>query len=248
MFRTPVALSDSLLRVLDIIAKSDDVAGMRYPGGKFRCFQKLINLIPPHRVYIETHLGGGAVMRHKTSAEQNIGIDLDRSVIRTFAALKGNYRFVAMAAEDFLASYEFRGDEFVYADPLYWPASRRSQRRLYRHTYTECEHERLLEILKSLPCAVMISGYYNPTYSSALLGWRKRTFTGTSHTGRREEVVWMNYEPALVHETTFLGETFRDRQTIKRKRLRWTARFSREPLEVRQAVLSDLSRVFLQSL
>jgi DNA adenine methylase len=221
---------------------------MRYPGGKFRCFQKLINLIPPHRVYIETHLGGGAVMRNKTPAVVNIGIDPDPAVVRAFEGFGDGYQFHVLAAEDFLASYEFRGDEFVYTDPPYWPASRRSQRRLYRHTYTEGEHERLLEILKALPCAVMISGYDNPAYARALTSWRRRTFNGTSHTGRREEVVWMNYEPALVHETTFLGETFRDRQTIKRKRLRWTARFSREPLEVRQAVLSDLSRVFLQSL
>ena len=140
------------------------------------------------------------------------------------------------------------GDEFVYADPQCWPASRRSRRRLYRHTYTECEHVRLLEILADLPCAVMLSGYDHSTYSSVLRGWRKHAFTGTSHTGRREEFVWMIYEPALLHETTFLGETFGDRQTIKRKRMRWAARLNREPFEVRQAVLTDLSRVFLESL
>jgi site-specific DNA-adenine methylase len=222
---------------------------MRYPGGKFRCYQKLINLIPPHRTYIETHLGGGAVLRHKAPAELNIGIDLDPTVIRSFGGGFGsNYRFLVMSAEDFLSDYGWEGHEFVYVDPPYWPSSRRSRRELYRHTYTEAEHLRLLEILKALPCAVMISGYDNQAYSGALGGWRKHTFAGTSHTGRREEVVWINYEPALLHETTYLGETFRDRQTVKRKRLRWTARFSREPLEVRQAVLSDLSRVFLQSL
>jgi site-specific DNA-adenine methylase len=221
---------------------------MRYPGGKFRCYQKLINLIPPHRVYIETHLGGGAVMRHKTPAEVNIGIDLNPTVLSAFEGFGCGYQFHTVSAEDFLTEYEFKGDEFVYADPPYWPASRRSSRPLYRHTYSEDEHVQLLHLLKVLPCAVMISGYENPEYSRALRGWTKQTFTGTSHTGRREEVVWMNYQPALLHETTFLGETFRDRQTIKRKRLRWAARFSREPLEVRQAVLSDLSRVFLGSL
>lgn len=224
-------------------------AAMQYPGGKFQCYQKLINLIPPHRTYIETHLGGGAVLRRKAPAEVNIGIDLDPAVIRSFGSGFGsNYRFLFMSAEEFLSSYRWEGDEFVYVDPPYWPSSRRSRRKLYRHTYTEAEHLRLLEILKALPCAVMISGYDNPAYSGALRGWRRHTFTGTSHTGRREEVVWMNYEPALLHETTYLGETFRDRQTVKRKRLRWAARFSREPLEVRQAVLSDLSRVFLKAL
>jgi DNA adenine methylase len=223
-------------------------AAMRYPGGKFRCFQKLINLIPPHRVYIETHLGGGAVIRHKTPAEVNIGIDRDPTVLSAFDGFGRGYQFHAVSAEEFLTRYEFKGDELVYADPPYWPGSRRSSRPLYRHTYSEIEHVRLLQLLKALPCAVMVSGYDNPTYSSALSEWSKHTFIGTSHTGRRQEVVWINYNPGLVHETTFLGATFRDRQTIKRKRLRWTARFSREPLEVRQAVISDLSRAFLKSL
>jgi site-specific DNA-adenine methylase len=219
---------------------------MRYPGGKFRCYQKLINLIPPHRVYIETHLGGGAVLRHKAPAELNIGVDRDSRVIRAFEDLGVRYQFFAMPAESFLTTYEFKGDEFIYADPPYWPASRSSSRQLYRHTYSNADHVRLLTILKRLPCAVMISGYDNPAYSQMLKGWNRYTFIGTSHTGIRKEVVWMNYERTLLHETTFLGTTFRDRQTIKRKRARWTARFCREPLEVRQAVLSDLSRVFLE--
>lgn len=58
---------------------------MQYPGGKGSSFQKIINLIPPHAVYIETHLGGGAVMRHKRPAAVNIGIDINREVLRTTA-------------------------------------------------------------------------------------------------------------------------------------------------------------------
>jgi DNA adenine methylase len=155
------------------------IAAMRYPGGKFRCYQKLINLIPTHRVYIETHLGGGAVLRHKTPAEVNIGVDLDSEVIRAFKGFGDGYQFHTVSAEEFLSNYRFEGDEFVYADPPYWPASRRSRRRLYRHTYTESEHVRLLGILKRLPCAVMLSGYDNTTYSGVLRGWRKHAFTGT---------------------------------------------------------------------
>ena len=58
---------------------------MRYPGGKGRTFQHVINLIPPHRVYIETHLGGGAVMRHKRPSAYSIGIDADQKVIGTWS-------------------------------------------------------------------------------------------------------------------------------------------------------------------
>ena len=37
----------------------------------------LIALMPPQAVYIETHLGGGAVVRRRPAAMRNIGMDLD---------------------------------------------------------------------------------------------------------------------------------------------------------------------------
>ena len=51
---------------------------MGYPGGKAGAgvYQTIINLMPPHDVYIEPFLGGGAVMRLKRPARLNIGVDL----------------------------------------------------------------------------------------------------------------------------------------------------------------------------
>ena len=56
-----------------------------YPGGKGTSFRHLINLMPKHDTYIETHLGGGAVMRNKKPAKRNIGIDIDSSVIQKWS-------------------------------------------------------------------------------------------------------------------------------------------------------------------
>ena len=39
--------------------------------------QPLIAMMPPHGAYIETHLGGGAIMKRKPPALRNIGIDRD---------------------------------------------------------------------------------------------------------------------------------------------------------------------------
>ena len=39
--------------------------------------QSIIALMPAHDTYIETHLGGGAIMKRKPPALNNIGIDLD---------------------------------------------------------------------------------------------------------------------------------------------------------------------------
>jgi DNA adenine methylase len=52
-----------------------------YPGGKGAVYQRLISVMPPHDVYIEPFLGGGAVLRNKRPARVNIGIDLDLDVI-----------------------------------------------------------------------------------------------------------------------------------------------------------------------
>jgi site-specific DNA-adenine methylase len=220
---------------------------VRYPGGKFRCYQKLINLIPPHRVYIETHVGGGAVLRNKAPAELNIGVDSDVAVIRSLAKEFGsNYQFISGTAEKFLLGYQFAGDEFVYVDPPYWPGSKRSKRSRYRHNYTEEGHFNLLGILRKLPCKVMISGYANAAYNGELSAWRRYVFMGTSHTGQREETLWMNFEPFVLHDTRYLGSTFREREGIKRKRARWTAKFCREPLAVQQGLLLDLADAFFK--
>jgi site-specific DNA-adenine methylase len=221
---------------------------MRYPGGKFRCFQKLINLIPPHRVYIETHLGGGAVLRHKIPAKVNIGIDRDPEVVENFlTGFEDHFQFIAGKAESFLAEYAFEGDEFIYADPPYWPKSRRSRRKIYNFEYTEAEHLELLRILLSVRCKVMISGYANPAYNRHLKSWERLSFPGTSHTGLREESVWLNYAPTILHDNRYLGNTFRDRQTIRRKRLRWVSRFRKEAPAVQHAILNDLSVAFHRS-
>lgn len=217
---------------------------MRYPGGKFRCFQKLINFIPEHRIYIETHLGGGAVLRNKKAAELNIGIDRDSDVISSFHGFPSSFRFVCGRAEEFLLQHQFSGNEFVYVDPPYWPESRISQRQVYRYDYSPDEHIRLLRILLGLPCKVMISGYDNAVYSRMLSSWTHRTFSGTSHVGRREESVWLNYQPGALHDARYLGDTFRQRQCIKRKRQRWVARFEREPVALQEAVLKDLQAAF----
>jgi hypothetical protein len=55
-----------------------------YPGGKNGggAYQTLINLMPPHSVYVEPFLGSGAVMRMKRPARVNIGLDLDGDALQ----------------------------------------------------------------------------------------------------------------------------------------------------------------------
>ena len=49
---------------LDNTIKMSDTDYVTYPGGKSGSgvYQQLINLMPPHKIYIEAFLGGGAIM------------------------------------------------------------------------------------------------------------------------------------------------------------------------------------------
>lgn len=193
---------------------------MRYPGGKGKTYKHLINLMPPHEVYIECFLGGGSVLRHKRPARASIGIDLDERAIarcRDIQAVVPNLELLQRDAAQFLSSYLFKGDELVYADPPYLLETRRC-RRLYRHEYTDEQHVALLELLRELPCAVMISGYDSQLYRMLLRGWRRTTFRSKTHVHVCEESIWMNYSaPVALHDARFLGSSFRERQQIRRR-------------------------------
>ena len=119
--------------------------------------QALIAMMPPHAVYLETHLGGGAIMKRKPAALRNIGIDLDARALEEFAC---DYpvELVNGCCHEYLAGFPFDGSELVYSDPPYLRGTRKSARR-YRHDYEDADHEALLTLLKGLPCAVMVSGY-----------------------------------------------------------------------------------------
>lgn len=212
---------------------------MRYPGGKGKTYQHVINVMPPHRVYIETHLGGGAVMSHKRPAVCNIGIDANPKVVSAWPAEKmPGVELVCGRAEDFLAQYEFRGDELIYLDPPYHPHTRR-QARVYTWDYSVEDHERLLALLVSLPCMVILSGYANSLYSDSLAGWRTRTFQAKTHTDVREETLWFNFEPPqILHDSRYLGGDFRARQTTKRRLQRLQDKVKRM-LPVERAVFAE---------
>jgi DNA adenine methylase len=223
---------------LDIIVSNDDDQRMQYPGGKGKCYQRLISLMPPHTTYLESHLGGGAVLRHKRPARVNIGIDADPKVIEAWQ--RENAHLCMLVHDDaasFLASYSFEGGELVYADPPYLAEVRRRPK-VYRHDYTAADHDQLLEVLTALPCHVMVSGYDSTMYRDRLRHWRRVTFAAKTHVDVREESVWLNFDPpTALHDASHLGETFRERQTIRRRLARVMDKFGRmHPVERHQVL------------
>jgi len=274
-----------------------------YPGGKAGAgvYQRLINLMPPHTVYIEPFLGHGAVLLGKRPADLNIGLDLDPHAVQEVrtrllhrqttitcsthetdegaGAFGGAddvaaatlqtprhsdaicsayhpgeadaadievggalYRVCVGDALAFLRSYPFTGSELVYCDPPYLGATRRAQAQLYRHEWREeSQHRLLLDILKTLPCYVMLSGYPSALYAALLSDWRQVTYQAMTRGGTATEVVWMNYPPPKeLHEYTYVGDNYRERERITRQQRRWKRKLLAMPLLERQALFLAL--------
>ncbi|MCY4349944.1 MAG: DNA adenine methylase [Thiotrichales bacterium] len=198
--------------------------------------QAIISLMPPHSVYIEAFLGGGAIMRRKPPAERSIGIDLDPAAVGSFSCGHPVELHHGCALR-FLAGFPFQGSELVYCDPPYLRATRRSRRR-YRFDWSEADHAAFLDRLKALPCRAMASGYPSALYDEALSGWRRLEMQMMTHGVVRTEVVWFNFAPDRVHWASCAGRNFTDRQRIRRKAANWGRMYKAMPPGERLAVLA----------
>jgi DNA adenine methylase len=209
---------------------------MRYPGGKGKAFAHIINEMPPHERYIESHLGGGAVIRNKLPAKANIGIEIDPNVVAKWHNSKEvhslAFEIFAGDALRTLQSLKLRSTDMVYMDPPYLPSTRK-RCRVYPHDLSETEHIRLLSFAKTAPAMIIISGYRSALYDDILAEWRRVDFVVGSHSGARTESIWMNYQsPRSLHDSRYLGGDYRQRQDIKRRTERLKQRIERlQPIE-----------------
>ncbi len=203
--------------------------------------QNIIALMPPHDTYIETHLGGGAIMQRKPPTRKNIGIDIDPHAITHFQC---DYpvQLVHGCAHQFLRDYTFTGTELVYCDPPYLEDTRTSHNK-YRFEYTRQDHNDLLALLKSLPCHVIVSGYPSTLYDDVLSDWNTLTLQAMSRGGPRTEKLWYNYTLDDIYWVNYAGKDFTDRQRIRRKAQRWRVKYQALPKVERLAVLAAMMDV-----
>jgi DNA adenine methylase len=268
---------------LDCSAGLSDAAGMTYTGGKNGAgvYQRIINLMPPHRVYIEPFLGSGAIFRLKRPAELNIGLDLNSDVIAGFAGVMagsdatGRYRskqrqssIVESGAEglhrqieraaasrvelgdasSFLKSYPWRGDELVYCDPPYLLSTRKTTMRdAYPFEMRDVDHREFLRCVRMAgrKAKVLISGYWSEMYAGALEGWNSTQFQAVTRGGTlATEWLWFNYPvPTELHDYSYLGDNYRERERIKRKKRAWVNRLAKMPRLERQSLLAAFADV-----
>lgn len=86
----------------------------------------------------------------------------------------------------------------IYADPPYVMNSRSCQKGQYKHEMSDEDHEELLDVLLEHKGKVILSGYESPLYNNRLKDWHMETIEARAMTaGKRQEVIWMNYEPPV---------------------------------------------------
>lgn len=203
--------------------------------------QPIIAMMPPHDTYIETHLGGGAIMKRKLPALKNIGIDRNQ---RTLGKFRCDYpvELIHGCAHRFLAEYAYRGRELVYCDPPYLHHTRSSSRR-YRYDYEEQDHVELLTLLKQLPCHVILSGYPSSLYDELLDGWQSVELQVMNQAGVVTEKLWFNFTVDRVHWPRYAGKDHTDRQRVKRLAESWGRRYAALPGAERLAVFAAMMAV-----
>ncbi len=242
---------------------------MSYDGGKAGAgvYQALINLMPAHDLYVEPFLGAGALLRKKLPAKKNIGVERDPDVLQMWRGdeipnltLIGGDAFEWLRAASPKTARGSRiaknGDAgpsvfseartLIYCDPPYVTSTRScSHRPLYRCQLSDRDHAELLGILKTMRCAVMISGYRCALYNRLLADWRMESFWTTNRAGRRvQEFVWMNFPPPReLHDYRFLGTNFRERERIKRQQKRWRNRLAKMPALERLALMNAIAEI-----
>jgi len=200
---------------------------MSYPGGKngSGVYQRIISLMPPHDVYIEPFLGGGAVMRLKRPAALNIGLDLSGSAIAAFRESAASLKLtidqgildrsspnltngaggpsLSLEVGDGIEKLQriatgklpLAGRVLIYCDPPY-VASSRLDRDMYGNEMSDVQHRRFLRCIKKISAMVMVSGYRSGMYMHALKGWNSITYESMTRGGYpKTEYLWFNFEP-----------------------------------------------------
>lgn len=224
-----------------------------YNGGKESdgTFQKIINVMPPHDIYIEAFLGNGAIFRKKKPANiSSIGIDLDTAVICEWAGISfENLKLINMDAISWLETFETISSilknmgirVLIYLDPPYPKHTWKNQVKLYEHELSQQDHTKLLTVARSIDANIVISSYPNDLYNEVLKHWNTFEFTAMTRGGVATEKVWYNYPPPVeLHDYRYLGNDYREREQIKGIVTRNVRKFKRLPDLQRNAIINEL--------
>lgn len=205
-----------------------DKAFDTYYGGKNSngTYQAIINEIPPHEILIIPFLGNCAITRLIKPAAATYLNDIDPMVYHRWEKLHlpESYHLFNLDYNEFLQDLKdkinYDSGVLIYCDPPYLKSTRRSARDVYNYEISRDEHKKLLKLLLSMRAAhIVISAIPNDLYDQALVNWRKVLYKNKTRRGMVTECLYCNYDihQGQLHDYSYLGNDFTDRQRIKRK-------------------------------
>lgn len=226
-----------------------------YPGGKngSGVYQNIINLIPPHDIYVEAFLGSGAILKNKKPALFSICLDCNDKCLDAGRQLNlSGCIFIKQDAISYLKSFlsmapifkYFGVDLFIYLDPPYLVATRKSKRKIYKYDFSTRDHTELIDVVGSTEIPIMISSYKNTMYDHYLKNWNRVDYSAVTRKGRVLESVYMNYkQPEVLHDYRYIGKNFREREKNRGIVFRNISKFKRMPVALRSAIIDKLKEI-----
>lgn len=135
-------------------------------------------------------------------------------------------------------------ETILYCDPPYPRSVRSDQRPLYNFELLETErHAELCDLLRAIPCRIILSGYDNDLYNSELKDWRKVAIPTVNRAGTKTiETLWINYpEPVDLYDYQHIGENHRDRWRFEKRLRNWQGQLEAMRPAERGAMLERLT-------
>jgi DNA adenine methylase len=88
-----------------------------------------------------------------------------------------------------------RKETFFYVDPPY-ELRMRNYKKIYQYEFSDIDHIKMAEILKTLKGKIMVSGYDSPMYQNLFKDWNFINLKPLGHSMKinpQQECIWMNY-------------------------------------------------------
>lgn len=226
---------------------------MQYPGGKNQSgtFQKLINIIPPHSIYLELFAGSAAIYNNIDTCSLSILMDIDpivcanlSKIVRPGAIIINHdaISFLKCSVDLITFLHDIGHCVFMYLDPPYPFSVRKSVDPIYKYEMSDPQHVELLKLISHVKFNFAISSYQNELYDSHLSGCNIIDFNNATRQGIARERVYFNYElPDKLHDYSFIGNDFRERAKFKMQRDHMVSKINRMPALLRNSILDNLN-------
>ena len=194
-------------------------------------YHLIIGQMPPHSVYVEPFFGNGRIFFTKRRAAENYLIDRDDAAIAKVGVASGvpGVHAIVGDALELLPVLEWPADAVIYCDPPYLLSTRQG-RSYYEFEMSDEQHWKLLQIVLTLRCRVLVSGYESELYREYLKDWRLIRYRARTRGKTITECLWCNFpEPDELHDWRFAGRNYRERLYLKRLVKRWQAKLDAMP-------------------